>query len=426
MANRFTFPRETALDANGDPISGAKLNFYTSGTTERLDTFSDNALTVANANPVVADSAGRFGNIFLQASNYKVVLTDAADATIWTADPVAGTTDTTGDDFAPGQQSTPDMTVLLAAGTLYDIVSKTIVTKTAQTSPVITAPSTNPRKDIVYIDRLTGVVGIDTGAEAASPVDPTISDDKLPVARVTLATTTTEITDSLIDDIRELNLRGAGDLARFDTVSGSLIAMGSDAQGDILYRNATVYARLPAGTSGQYLQTQGAAANPQWSDVPSITSVYEFTDTTNTSIATLTSGGGVLWSSSQSITIPTSGVIRIIPYIAITNSSGATKFYSVGLNINSTAYFPQINDGGSNPFALFSVATATTTTLQGLGEHGSTYYPLHYVFDIEGYGISTGSQTVQPIIGTDNVTATQTLVGATTTCRLKVIIEDFS
>jgi hypothetical protein len=36
------------------------------------------------------------------------------------------------------------------------------------------------------------------------------------------------------------------------------------AQGDILYRGAASWARLPAGTSGQVLQTNGAAADPTW------------------------------------------------------------------------------------------------------------------------------------------------------------------
>jgi hypothetical protein len=42
---------------------------------------------------------------------------------------------------------------------------------------------------------------------------------------------------------------------------------GSQAQGDILYHNGTTWARLGAGTSGQYLKTNGAAANPAWADV---------------------------------------------------------------------------------------------------------------------------------------------------------------
>jgi hypothetical protein len=88
MSNRFFMPRASAFDINGDPISGGKLWFYEAGTSTPRATYSDAGLTIANANPVVANSAGRFGEIFLTpAVGYKVVLTDADDAVIWTADP---------------------------------------------------------------------------------------------------------------------------------------------------------------------------------------------------------------------------------------------------------------------------------------------------------------------------------------------------
>jgi len=51
------------------------------------------------------------------------------------------------------------------------------------------------------------------------------------------------------------------------TVTDFTIA--SQAQGDILYFNGTDWARLGAGTSGYYLKTQGAAANPAW-DIPAV------------------------------------------------------------------------------------------------------------------------------------------------------------
>lgn len=208
MANRFTFPVSRAFDNNADPGNGWKLDFFQAGTSTRQDTFSDNALTSANANPVIADSAGRFGDIFLQALDYKVILKDAADATIWTADPVSGSFVVLGDEFVPGPSSPEAMTIDLGAGTLFTIVAKTLVVVAVQTSPLMVAPSVNPRNDMVHIDRLTGVVAITTGVEAASPVDPTIPDGKLLVARVRLAITTTQVGSSLIDDIRELNQLG--------------------------------------------------------------------------------------------------------------------------------------------------------------------------------------------------------------------------
>ena len=52
-----------------------------------------------------------------------------------------------------------------------------------------------------------------------------------------------------------------------NAVDGTKIAMGSDAQGDILYYNGTDYVRLAAGTNGHYLKTQGSSANPAWAAV---------------------------------------------------------------------------------------------------------------------------------------------------------------
>lgn len=76
----------------GSPISaGAKLYFYQTGTTTPLDTFSQSDLAPGheNTNPVVADSNGLFGPIYLKPTpDYKAILTNAAGTTIWTTDPL--------------------------------------------------------------------------------------------------------------------------------------------------------------------------------------------------------------------------------------------------------------------------------------------------------------------------------------------------
>jgi|TARA_R110000787_G_scaffold89609_1_gene189544 hypothetical protein len=45
---------------------------------------------------------------------------------------------------------------------------------------------------------------------------------------------------------------------------GNKLTYGTDAQGDILYHDGTDIQNLAAGTSGQFLKTLGAAANPAW------------------------------------------------------------------------------------------------------------------------------------------------------------------
>ena len=79
-ARLFFIPKAIPLNTTGALMSGAKANFYITGTTDRQNTFSDKALTAANANPVVADGNGVFGPIYLDDSlNYKVDLTDSDD-----------------------------------------------------------------------------------------------------------------------------------------------------------------------------------------------------------------------------------------------------------------------------------------------------------------------------------------------------------
>lgn len=77
-----------------------------------------------------------------------------------------------------------------------------------------------------------------------------------------------------------------------NAVTGAKIAMGSDAQGDVLYYNGTDYARLGAGASGQFLKTNGVGANPAWTT--SISDIKflggNLSTTTSTTEAELTNG----------------------------------------------------------------------------------------------------------------------------------------
>jgi hypothetical protein len=59
---------------------------------------------------------------------------------------------------------------------------------------------------------------------------------------------------------------GAGDTEEC-TLSEVLDFVGSAAQGDLLYRGASTWTRLAAGTSGQYLKTLGSGANPEWASI---------------------------------------------------------------------------------------------------------------------------------------------------------------
>lgn len=87
MASMLLPPGWQPVDANGKPYSGGKAYIYNAGTTTDAATFQDSALTVAHAQPVVADAAGRFPNIYVSgAANLKVVLKTSSGATVFTSD----------------------------------------------------------------------------------------------------------------------------------------------------------------------------------------------------------------------------------------------------------------------------------------------------------------------------------------------------
>jgi hypothetical protein len=81
--------RQRVLSDLGLVNAGAKLYTYEASTTTPLATYSDSALSVANANPQIANAGGLFGPIYLLPQAYKFVLHDANDLLIFEQDNVS-------------------------------------------------------------------------------------------------------------------------------------------------------------------------------------------------------------------------------------------------------------------------------------------------------------------------------------------------
>lgn len=69
--------------------------------------------------------------------------------------------------------------------------------------------------------------------------------------------------DDLGNEIGPLDVGGGGTLANLSDVDLTGLA-----QGNILYYDGTKWVVLAPGTNGQFLKTQGAAANPIWASIP--------------------------------------------------------------------------------------------------------------------------------------------------------------
>lgn len=124
--------------------------------------------------------------------------------------------------FAPHQQASPDMTVRVDAGVIWN--GSTLVEVAAQDTGTITAPSGNPRIDRVVVDAATGVVSVVTGSEAGSPSAPAVPAGSLPVCQILLDNdpVTTTITNSLITDERVAGAMGGSGTFVNLTVTGTL------------------------------------------------------------------------------------------------------------------------------------------------------------------------------------------------------------
>ena len=82
------FPVVQFADANGLPLAGGLIYTYAAGTSTPLAAYTDSTGSVALANPVVLDSAGR-AQIWLGQSNYKLIVKDSGGVTQWTLDGVS-------------------------------------------------------------------------------------------------------------------------------------------------------------------------------------------------------------------------------------------------------------------------------------------------------------------------------------------------
>ncbi|MBU6231825.1 hypothetical protein KGP36_04090 [Patescibacteria group bacterium] len=119
MANYYLSPVAGAgaqfFDNNGAVAAGGELYTYAAGTTTLQTTYTTSAGNVANANPILLDSAGRVPNEiwFPEGQNFKFVLqvlVNGAWLTLWTADNIYGLGDNLYGTSGAGQVSTTNAT----------------------------------------------------------------------------------------------------------------------------------------------------------------------------------------------------------------------------------------------------------------------------------------------------------------------------
>jgi hypothetical protein len=94
--------------------------------------------------------------------------------------------------------------------------------------------------------------------------------------------------DVIADDVSTT----AQNIVAYNTADGKHITELTGTQGDILYYDGTKWAKLGAGTSGQFLKTNGAGANPAWTSGAGGDVIADDLSTTTGSIVVYADGSG--------------------------------------------------------------------------------------------------------------------------------------
>ncbi len=81
MASQLQNGRQQFIDINGRPLIKASVYFYAPGTSNKVDTFQDQELTIPNTNPVITDGRGQA--TIWGGGSYRQVVIDSNGVTIW-------------------------------------------------------------------------------------------------------------------------------------------------------------------------------------------------------------------------------------------------------------------------------------------------------------------------------------------------------
>jgi hypothetical protein len=165
---------------------------------------------------------------------------------------------------------------------------------------------------------------------------------------------------------------GSSATPSWSNVDGSVITIPSQAQGDILYRGASAWERLPAGTNGQLLRTNGAAANPSWQSVPvqGASQAFSGSSITFTSIPAI----------AKMITIPvaqmgTASSVNVLIRLGTSSGVVTTGYQSAGSNFekDSGTGGDGSTDNATNGFLIKQGGLIVSGTIRITNVSGNTW-----------------------------------------------------
>ena len=299
-------PFQVVLGTTGAPQSGAKITTYLAGTSTLATTYTTSAGT-ANANPIVADSAGRFVAYLDPTLSYKFVYTTSADVAIKTVDNIAAVaaaidldvTGTAGETLSAGDVVyLSDGSGSLTAGRWYKTdADNTYSSSAAKTVGMLPSAIASAASGSIRLQgRITGLSGLSagTGYNVSATAGALTSSTLTNVRFIGTADSTTAIvlTPSLS------TAQSTSIVTQTSTATGAQadFALTTNVTQLVLTGAAPIFSGFAAGAAGQTVD-------------------IVFTGTTSCQILTQNAGSvaanRVIGPSTVGLTVGTNGVIRM-------------------------------------------------------------------------------------------------------------------
>lgn len=271
-------------------------------------------------------------------------------------------------------------------------LARTIQLADSDTGSVGTLPQSSDRAGkFAYFDTTGGItaagLSLSGTTVSVSAFMLTVLDDASAAAAVAtlgaISDPTTTAGDTLYRDSTGVTRRAIGSagtvlastnsLPAWRSVTSLLDELFGSTQGGLLYRGSSEWAALAAGTSGQFLKTQGTGANPTWASASATNDLLLYQDvkssgtggdaytaagwrtvTVNTEVVD-TAGIGSL--STNQITLSTAGSYEVVGCVSFQGSTQGFSAARVRLrNISTTETILQ----GANVSAITTATNANT------------------------------------------------------------------
>lgn len=363
-------------------LSAARARFYDAGTTTLRTVYTDQSETVPHPSPLIADASGRWPQAFVSGGPVKVVVTQADESTGYTLDPcekvAASGAGASAISFEPTvdlpftnvQDAIEGAAASAATGfTPFGLGVTGSVALIANLNDAATA-SGQYRFDATTTGTFpTGVAAADTGA--------------VRVERETSGSAWMWLYHDTTDRvfIRRMTSSVWGTWRENITVNQGA------AEGDIIYRAASAWTRLPRGTNGQYQAL--VSGIPAWVDPPSPVKAWvnfngtpqngTYSRTGNTVTVTMTAHGmasgmvanldfttGAGTDGSYAVTVTDANTFTIADPASGATSGNVTRNNYIRASLNVTS----ITDGGLGRYTVNMTAAISDARYAALATAG--------------------------------------------------------